>query len=248
MARELFNNAYFPGIALSQGWIKGAGPDFIQGQANLLTSGVKRTLWNGPTEEYVFPSDSGESMELVSTNAADDQTVFIRGLDSNFDVVSQIVTLNGTIPVAIPQQLARVNFVILPPPLLTRPLGDILITSVGAVTTYSVTPVGVRGAIQAVFTVPRGKTLSFVSGFFSMDKDSGNDTNVEFALALRSPGDLVTLDSLKVGLNKQGTSAINLPILVGSFVPEMTDVTWNAVSTSSNTNVTLFQQCVLWDN
>lgn len=55
------------------------------------------------------PSDTGELIQLVSADAADVGDIKVIGLDINFKYISEIVKLNGIIPVQTTQQFTRIN-------------------------------------------------------------------------------------------------------------------------------------------
>ena len=65
------------------------------------------TIWDG-SSPYPFPSDTGTSIEIVSTDNNDNQEIFIQGLDQNFDLQEVTATLNGTIPVSVSGTWTRV--------------------------------------------------------------------------------------------------------------------------------------------
>lgn len=58
-----------------------------------------------------FPVSDSETVELLSSSASDSNTVFIEGLDADWEVQSETVTLNGTTPVASPYQEHTAEFI-----------------------------------------------------------------------------------------------------------------------------------------
>lgn len=65
------------------------------------------TIWDGESN-YQYPSDSGESMQIVSDHNADNQIVFVQGLDENFNLKSQEINLTGTTPVNLTGLWSRI--------------------------------------------------------------------------------------------------------------------------------------------
>lgn len=57
----------------------------------------------------VFPSDSGEPIQLVSASAADTDAVRITGLDENFLEQEEIVVMTGLTPVVSTKSFTRIN-------------------------------------------------------------------------------------------------------------------------------------------
>ena len=73
------------------------------------TAGVFRTVWeNMATTEYVFPG-SAITMNLKSDTAGDTATITIVGLDANYAVITETLTLNGTTNVPTVNQYFRIN-------------------------------------------------------------------------------------------------------------------------------------------
>ena len=51
--------------------------------SNQVALNAQETIWDG-SNEYVFPDDAGENMEVVSSSESDNQDIVIQGLDENF--------------------------------------------------------------------------------------------------------------------------------------------------------------------
>ena len=65
------------------------------------------TIWDVGTN-YVFPSDAGETIQIVSDDASDNQPTIVVGLDENFLQKEEQVYLNGTTPVSLSGLWSRV--------------------------------------------------------------------------------------------------------------------------------------------
>lgn len=82
--------------------------------ADIDTASVPEDIWEGGGTYTGFPSDL-ELVEVLSSSADDAsagtgaRTIRIMGLDANYDVLSETVTLNGTTPVDTVAQFRRVH-------------------------------------------------------------------------------------------------------------------------------------------
>lgn len=142
---------------------------------------------------YPFPT-AATSFEVVSTQAADSaagigaRTIRISGLDANYDEVSEIVTMNGTTPVAVVTQFFRINNVLM----LTVGSNEVNVgiinvnRSPGGLTQAQI-PVGLGVSRQAIFTVPAGYTLVINSTLFAITRAGGVDKTVTIANFFRTP-------------------------------------------------------------
>lgn len=79
------------------------------------TGSVPEDIWEGGGTYTGFPDSTLETISVSSSSANDAsagtgaRTVRVTGLDSNYDVISETVTLNGTTPVATTQQFRRAH-------------------------------------------------------------------------------------------------------------------------------------------
>jgi len=131
------------------------------------TAGTFRTVWeNMLTTEYVFPT-SAITMNLVSDNAGDTATITIVGLDANYAVITETLTLNGTTNVPTTNQYFRINSMFVATGSSTNPSGVITLKNTGATVTYAQintavyngTTSSVGQTQMAVYTVPAGYTF-----------------------------------------------------------------------------------------
>lgn len=68
--------------------------------SNQVALNAQETIWDG-SNEYVFPNDAGEPLQVVSSSGTDTQEIVIQGLDENFIKKEFIGSLTGTTPVDI---------------------------------------------------------------------------------------------------------------------------------------------------
>jgi len=121
------------------------------------------TFWNGPTAAIPKPS-SAVAMTIVSSSASDTMPVLIQGLDANYDQITEIITLNGTTPVAGSALFLRINTAVI---LSGNNVGNISISNGGTVYAYIAETHGLTQACS--YTVPAGYELFL----FRIDLSSG---------------------------------------------------------------------------
>ncbi len=79
------------------------------------TATVPEDIWEGGGTYTGFPDSTVEAVEVLSSSADDDsagtgaRTIRITGLDSNYDIVSETITLDGTTPVDSVNTYRRVH-------------------------------------------------------------------------------------------------------------------------------------------
>lgn len=115
--------------------------------ANIVT-GSFRTPWE-LASDYVFPT-AAITLSVVSSDAADTVPVLINGLDANWDIQTEIVTLTGLTPVTTTKQFLRINDVIVT---VGNAVGAITLTNGGV--TYAKINAGTGRNQAAIFSVPR---------------------------------------------------------------------------------------------
>lgn len=133
-----------------------------------------RALWEDTdTVDYVFPT-ANLMMTFTSTDGGDTtQTVLIKGLDSDYNEIQEVVTMNGTVGANTVNEYFRVN--------------DVITASGNLVGTLTVANTGVtyakiratEGRNQAaVYTVPAGCTFYL----YRIDALSATTTGSQYAI------------------------------------------------------------------
>jgi hypothetical protein len=91
-------------VSVSRGLVSGYSTAIIDGRIESLntTDGID-VIWTGHgTEDWQGPLTSAETLDIVSSSANDDsagtraRTLLIKGLDGNYDQISEVVNLDGT--------------------------------------------------------------------------------------------------------------------------------------------------------
>jgi len=128
-----------------------------------------KTVWDGDNI-YTYPS-SAVNMQVVSDESADNGiTIFIEGLDANYNVITETVTLDDTDSagaVTTTQQFLRVYRAYNSSN--TDLVGDVTVSNGG--TTYAKIFATSQQTLMAVYTIPAGKRGFLITGNISVEKN-----------------------------------------------------------------------------
>lgn len=172
-------------LAVAQGEVDGVSFNRKFGSIDAIQSATPADVWEyGVTpgaERYTFSADGVADIDsLSSSSVADVEPITIEGLDIDGEAVTQTITLNGQVTVPLTTPLWRVNRAYNAD---GNPLvGNVYIfvngATVGGIPS-TVTDVrafispGHGQTLQAVYTVPAGKTAYFVGIESSLTKGVG---------------------------------------------------------------------------
>lgn len=189
------------GLAISQGLVTGNtfihkfgnAPDFDAGDNQI-------TVWDGAENgaawelmNYVY-STTADIDSISSSSAADTQEINIQGLDSNYDIVTQTITLTGQTRAALSTNLIRVfrayndNG--------TETVGHVFIYVNGAITGgIPDTNADIRAIIDpdnqqtnmAMYTIPNGKT-GYLRDWYAATAGANKNSNYVIKLKSRKTG------------------------------------------------------------
>lgn len=134
-------------------------------------------IWSGGG---LYPwMSAATALEIISDSAADDsagtgaRTVAIEGLNAAWEKVQQVVTLDGTTPVAIPTSLYRIQSAVVSSAGSGRVnAGVINIRDVSGGTVRAQIEAGYGVTRQSQYTVPLGHTLQITSMTFCINRPS----------------------------------------------------------------------------
>lgn len=234
MAKGIFQIMYDVALAISGGLVKNVKHFGKFGFNENLVNGVEALVWPGPTAVYVFPDDAGESMRLVSANAADTQTMMIQALDQDWNEVNIPLALDGTTPVTIPGNLARINRVINISG--TDTLGDVSVTNAAGSVTYAFILKEEGITTQLVFSIPARYNAKLEDSFITINKSGGATVSVIFRYRRRPFGGSFGTGA-RFGLNRTGTSAVNLNVKNVAPLSAKSDIMFLALADANNTDV-----------
>jgi hypothetical protein len=185
---------------------------------------------------YVFPT-AAVDLQVVSNNANDSgngtgaRTIRIEGLDTDYEVISDVITLNGITPVAVPKPYLRVNFTtVLTSGTLNANAGAIVVRTVVGGNILSTIPlsgvstgIGMGVGTTAVYTVPKGSRIFLLqaAGYIV----NSNMGSVEIMLRVREFGpDKPFVVRALMGMNIQGSSFSPYKAEISRPYPAKSDV------------------------
>ena len=178
---EGFGGSYLDNITFNaSAFIHKFGSNPEVKQSGLSVSSPE-TIWDG-SNEYNFPSDDGENMEIVSTSGSDTQDVVVQGLDENFIDKTWTGTLTGSTAVNIGTwtRIFRAyndgdaNFV-----------GDITINQVGGSTDYLKILDGNNQTLMAIYTIPADK-VGYLTRYSLSAQNEQSSSSIHFTAQIRS--------------------------------------------------------------
>lgn len=222
----------------------------IQGHTSFQIFGYNPDI--DTSEESVWPDGgvvphptTASILTIASTNAADAsagtgaRTVFIEGLDGNYNVVSETVTLNGTTGVTTTNSYMYVNAFTV----LTVGSGEVnageITAKVGA-TLYDLIAVGYNNRTTAHYCVPAGYSAYMTSGIITTGQASGS-TSVTAYLKQHGPDGIVRIGAVSTLNNGSVQYDFDPPYRI----PEKNCVGASAIGSANNNSVSAFFNIIL---
>ena len=212
-------------------------------------NGTEETIWIAGGL-YAFPTDVA-ILRVTSDNAADTsagtgaRTITIEGLDTNYDEVSVDLTMNGVTAVDTTQTFTRVNRVFVKTVGTSGyNVGTITLVhqGTGTLTVATVAP-EMSQTQQAVYTVPASKTLYLDDISFSSAMLLANK-RAQVRAITRDFGGAFRTRYIEVLQSSQLITKFEYPLAL----LEKTDILLDAVTDSSNNEISGSFQGVLVDN
>ena len=159
-------------LQVARGQIQGHSTVNIYGfQAAVTTAQIP--LWENASA-YTFPS-SAVVMTLASSSASDTAVkVQINGLDTNYNAISETITLNGTTGVTTTNSYLRINSLI-----TTSGNAVGTITAKNGGTTYAQINIGFGRSLMSIYTVPNGYDF-YLERVDANSSFNGNNVNYLF--------------------------------------------------------------------
>ena len=240
-----------------RGQIPGQTAVFIEGRNENAGSSVEG-LW---TASVPFTWHNTSSiLNVVSDNINDNligtgaRTIFIIGLDIDFNIISETINLNGTTNVLTTNEYLRINSVdvIEVGTYGSSNLGNITITRtdnsdimahIGVLALTS----GVGRSAMVKYTIPKGKIGTFIYGYGNVygSKLASMSANIRPNKNLNGPFFSSSSRLAFKGLEQN----ISIPIESGSLFQEKTDIWIDCLSEVVGTvEITAILQLILIDN
>ena len=195
-----------------------------------------RVLWE-KNSDYTPPS-SAQQMQVKSTSASDTMNLLIQGLDSNYDVLNETVTLTGTSVVTTTNSFYRINNAII---LSGSNVGNIDIGNdlVGTPTYYAAIRAGDGKTQMSHYTVPRGYCF-FLYRIDAFSADSTADKPAIFRNRVtNSAGRVLTVARTTFDGN------MNIQRRFPFKYDEKTDIAFQGSTTSGSHEVGIFAEGLL---
>lgn len=137
-------------LQVARGQIAGHSTVNIYGyQPAVSTTAIP--LWENATA-YTFPTVA-QTMYLSGTNG-DTAQITVVGLDANYTPITDVLTLNGSTPVATTKQFFRVNSMFVSVGSATNPAGIVYLKNSGGTLTYAQINTGIGRTQMGIYTVP----------------------------------------------------------------------------------------------
>lgn len=204
------------------------------------------------TEESVWP-DGGtvphpttdSQLTIASTSTDDDaagtgaRTVYIEGLDENYEIVSETVTMDGTTPVTTTESYMYVNqFYVVTAGSGGANAGEI--TAKVSTTVYDLIATGYNNRTTAHYCVPAGYTGYILEGVFTAGQDSGT-TGVTGYLKQHSPDGILRVGAV-VALNN---GSVSYDFVNPYVVPEKNCIGASAIGSANNNLISAYFNILL---
>jgi hypothetical protein len=187
------------------------------------TATANSDVWEG-TSLYPFQF-SAVPLEILSSSANDAsagtgaRTMMIAGLDGNWNVQSEIITLNGVTPVATAKSYMRINGLnIVTAGSGNVNAGDITLRLSGAGATQAIARAGYGFAKQAIYTVPASNTLLITDLLFAVG-GTGNAVGVIYSFCRVNSTGIITITN---EYNVNPSQAFERKPVMGGIVAEKT--------------------------
>lgn len=220
-------------LQVGRGEVQGHRSVFLFGYSASITNAAFIPAWEN-TAAYTYPA-SAVAMSIVSTSASDTAVkIIVYGLDANYNLINETVTLTGTTPVVTTTLFFRVNQLDVLPDSV-NPVG--VITAKNGGVTYGQIAVDTGQSNMSVYTVPAGHTLygNHVGAWSSTSVTSG--VYATFRAQTLSPSGTKYIVSQAPFLNTFEFAA-NFPLTF----PEKTDVQFQFKSSGAGLAIgTIFE-------
>ena len=162
-------------LQVGRGLITNHQPVEIFGYSTQIAGTALGPLWEGLTQSggaYTYPSSAGVVVLLSASGATDAGLIVqVNGLDANYNLLSEAVTLNGSGTATTTNSFFRINGMF-----VTNGVNAGNITGKIATVLYAQINAGVGQTQMSLYTVPKGYTfyLSYVQGNASIGFTSSN--------------------------------------------------------------------------
>jgi hypothetical protein len=206
------------------------------------------------TEETIWPAGgliphptTDSQLTIVSTSTDDDgspagtgaRTVYIEGLDENYEIVSETVTMNGTTGVTTTNSYMYVNqFYVVTVGTGGANAGEI--TAKVSTTLYDLIATGYNTRTTAHYCVPAGYTAYMLEGVFTAGQDSGT-TGITGYLKQHGPDGILRVGAV-VAINN---GSVQYDFANPYVIPEKNCIGASAIGAANNNLISAYFNILL---
>lgn len=185
--------------------------------------------------QYTFPSDTGESMEVVSDNPSDTAVeITVVALDENGLEVKQNKTLNGVVAIPLDGLASRINLSFVSGD--TNPLGNVTVRQLGGGDVFSLINAENKVSFDGVYTVPANLQFLPLEIITTMTKSTGTNASGLLSFSARKRGG-VFIDRFIVGMQRDGDTAPEFVTSSPEIEESLTDIIISGESSSTGTGI-----------
>jgi len=217
----------------------------IRGHSSIDKFGINEDVDTGTTPEdvwggggtYSYYPTSEESVQISSDSASDAaagigaRTVQVQGLDANWAVATEVVTLDGTNTVDLETDFIRVFRMIVTSAGSSNTNAG-TITLQGSTDTAAVILAGQGQTQQAIYTVPGGHTGYLHKWYAGLSK-TGPAREAQFTYQVRAFGQIYVVKGDLVASNV-GSTLVERKFQCPVVIPEKSDIKVVCESVSAN--------------
>ena len=216
---------------ISKGNIEGESTFTVTGVNHDMDTDTREDLW--PEGGILIYLPAAETMNYVSDNPADNNSIFISGDLAGVTVTEQ-VSLNGTTPVPGSQLFDVINFMFLMSG--DTNAGFVTATATGEGTAQCSIFPGEGISQHGFFRVPMGYSVIFRQiAFNTARQQAGQDPIVNFNLYARFTPASPWVSLIDARMDAGVQSGIVIPYPVSNIIVGGADIRLSAVSTEANT-------------
>lgn len=244
-----------PMLDISRGLLVGITHINKFGRNPDVDSGDHADIWDGGSR-YIPPTDA-RIHGVVSNNDEDGvggdgaRTVLLIGLDVNWDLVEELITLTGQTPVNTNTTFRRIHRMkVMSAGSNQNNIGTILAVAAVDGTSSAVIRPDIGQTLMAIYTVPRNKT-AYITSFYcaTVPGIASPDNLVEMHFRIGIDTLEPALQTKHVlGLLPGGSSAVQHAFLPYKVALEKTDIILHTTTTINNTDITGGFDLILVDN
>lgn len=214
------------GIKISRGMVKNVIPVHRAGYNSSLQNGVEEVIWS--YSDGLYYANTANVVSIVSSSSSDTGVdVTIDGLDSNWNMISETIRVNGTTSVVTSNSFIRVLATVNTGS--NTAIGNITFSQNGNENVVAYIIDGVGRGMKAAYSIPAGYTGYLYKGDASVGK--GGDAEVK--MKVRYFGKTWVVGHVAQVYESQYNYDFPFP----SVLPEKTDIQVTAKTTKTGTSI-----------